>query len=170
MESGSRQLFNSLAPELYRNHGEGLVVDLVTCYGGVPEGLQPRARVYRVMDYAGRAGRKRLYRELAANRYTILGMICSAEPIMTKWKWALALRVPAKVFVVNENGDRFWLDRAHAGIIRHFVLFRMGLTGAAATPTLVRLILFPLALAYLALFAGWVHLRRAIRLLIKVPS
>ncbi len=168
MESGGRQLFNSLVPELYREHGEELVVDLVTCFGGVPEGLPPTARVYRVMDYAGRLGRKRLYRELAANHYNILGMICSAEPIMTKWKWALALRLPVKVFAVNENGDRFWLDWAHAAIIRHFVLFRMGLTGAAAVPTLVRLVSFPLALLYLLLFAGWVHLKRSLRLLIKV--
>ena len=30
---------------------------------------------------------------------------------MTKWKWALAFRLPVKVLVVNENGDFFWFDR-----------------------------------------------------------
>ena len=37
---------------------------------------------------------------------------------MAKWKWALALRLPAKVFVINENGDYFWLDRKHLEPIR----------------------------------------------------
>jgi hypothetical protein len=32
---------------------------------------------------------------------------------MTKWKWMLAARLPGKVFVVNENGDYFWLDHGH---------------------------------------------------------
>ena len=47
---------------------------------------------------------------------------------MTKWKWALALRLPVKVLVVNENGDFFWFDRANWRTIRHFVLFRAGLS------------------------------------------
>ena len=47
-------------------------------------------------DYNGRAARKRLYAELAANRYNVVGIICSAEPIMLKWKWSLAARLPAR--------------------------------------------------------------------------
>jgi hypothetical protein len=44
----------------------------------------------------------------------------------------------------------------------HFILFRAGLTGAAAIPTIARLLFFPLSLAYLLLYAAFVHLRRAI--------
>jgi hypothetical protein len=47
----------------------------------------------------------------------------------------------------------------------HFMLFRAGLTGAAALPTIARLLFFPLTLAYLLLYAGAVHLRRRIRIL-----
>ena len=36
---------------------------------------------------------------------------------MTKWKWLIALRIPAKVFIVNENGDYFWLHRDNAALI-----------------------------------------------------
>ena len=166
IESGSRALYETLIPGLYKTHGDDIRIDLVTCYGGVPEGLLTESgKVYRVTDYPGRAGRKRLYRELQANRYLVAGMICSAEPIMTKWKWALALRLPAKVFVLNENGDYFWLDWAHWTVIRHFVAYRAGLTGAGAVRTLARLLLFPLTLLYLLLYAAVVHLRRHVRLM-----
>lgn len=158
VESGSRHLIEEILPGIYQTYG---TADLVTCYAGLPEGFA--GEVYRVTDYTGREGRKRLYRELGARGYTVVGMICSNEPIMTKWKWALALRLPAKVFVLNENGDYFWLDRAHWHIIRHFVLFRAGLAGAGAVRTLAQVFLFPFTLLYLLLYATVVHSRRALR-------
>jgi hypothetical protein len=161
IESGSRRLLDSLVPSLYQFYGEALEIDLVTCFAGVPEGF--RGTVYRVADYSGRAGRKRLYAELVSRGYPILGMICSGESIMTKWKWALAARVPAKVFALNENGDYFWVDWSHWRVILHFALFRAGLTGAAAIPTIARLVFFPVSLAYLLTYAGLVHLRRKLR-------
>jgi hypothetical protein len=137
-------------------------VDLVTCYPGMPEGFSAQTtRVYRVSDYRGR--RRKLFRELVRNRYSLVGIICSAEPIMTKWKWLIALRVPAKVFALNENGDYFYFDWGHWSTIRQFVLFRAGLAGAGAVRTLGRLCLFPFSLLYLILYATAVHLRRAIR-------
>ena len=164
VESGSRYLYEELIPGIRSSYGDDIFVDLVTCYGGLPKGFNPeRTTIYRVTDYRGRAGRKRLYRELSANRYSILGMICSAEPIMTKWKWTVALRLPVKVFVLNENGDYFWLDWGHAKAIRQFVLFRAGLAGAGAVRTLARLIFFPVTLTYLLMYAGTVHLRRILR-------
>jgi hypothetical protein len=75
----------------------------------------------------------------------------------------LALRIPAKVFIINENGDYFWLDRMHLGPLRQFVLFRSGLAGAGAVRTLIRLISFPFALMYLLLYAASAHARRAMR-------
>jgi len=163
VESGSRPLFEKLIPLLYERHGEQIEIDLVTCFAGLPEGF--RGTVYRVADYAGPEGRKRLYGELAAREYPILGVICSAEPIMTKWKWMLAARLRSKVFALNENADYFWLDWGHGRAIVNFVLFRAGLTGAAAISTIARLLCFPLALAYLVSYAGAVHLRRRIRIL-----
>ncbi len=164
VESGARELLEGLIPVIRRNYGESIFVDLVTCYSGLPRGFRPETtRVYRVADYRGRDGRRRLYRELAANRYSIMGIICSDEPIMTKWKWSLALRVPAKMFVLNENGDYLWADYGHASVILHFVLFRAGLAGAGAVRTLARFFLFPFTLAYLLLYASAVHSRRALR-------
>ncbi|MEK7408311.1 MAG: hypothetical protein AAB225_24835 [Acidobacteriota bacterium] len=161
VESGSRHLIENLLPTLGEYWPE-VPIDLVTCYAGKPAGLDS-SHAYRVSGYAGRAGRKRLYGELGAQGYAVMGIICSGEPIMTKWKWALAARVPAKVFVLNENGDFFWLDRSQLGTMCRFVLFRAGLSGAQAAPTLLRLLLFPFTVLYLLLYAAAVHTRRALR-------
>jgi hypothetical protein len=164
VESGSRCVLETLLPRLFQMYGNNMRVDLVTCYAGVPQGFREQfASVYRVNEYATRARRKQLYQELAANRYDAVGIICSAEPIMTKWKWAVALLVKAKVFVINENCDFFFLDYGHAGVICHFVLFRAGLAGGGAALTIGRLVFFPVTLAYLLLWAAAAHIRRKVR-------
>jgi hypothetical protein len=163
IESGSRSLIEKVIPSLKTIFGEQLELDLVTCYAGVPQGFD--GKVFRVTDYGGAPGRNQLWADLAAREYPVTGMICAAEPIMTKWKVWLGWKLPSKIFVINENGDYFWLDRAHWKLILHFVLFRAGLTGSAAVPALVRLVLFPLTLTYLLLYAGWVHFRRKLRIL-----
>jgi hypothetical protein len=162
VESGSRHLLGNLLPLLRQSYGD-FPIDLVTCYPGLPSGFPPDTVVYRVSDYRGRAARRALYRGLASNGYSATGIICSAEPIMTWWKWAVALRVPGKLFVLNENGDYFWFDRSNWRTIRYFVLFRSGLAGAGAVRTLARVILFPLTLLYLLLYATAAHCARAYR-------
>jgi hypothetical protein len=163
VESGTRGLVEGLIPGLRQSWGEEIPIDLFTCYATLPKGFEPHnTRVYRVGDYRGRGARGRLYGELAANRYSLLGIVCSGEIVLAKWKWVLALRLPAKVFIINENGDYFWLDRMHASTIRRFVLFRSGLAGTGAVRTLVRLISFPFTLLYLLLYATFAHARRAL--------
>jgi len=165
VESGSRELFENLLPVLYRNHPE-MRCDLVTCYAGAPKNFRSdQGSLYRVTDYPDSSSRQRLYDELGRNCYVIVGIICSAEAIMTKWKWMLAARLPGKVFVLNENGDSFWLDRGHLAAIRYFILFRAGLTGSGAVCTLARVVLFPFTLLYLILYAVAVHFRRSLRTL-----
>jgi hypothetical protein len=165
IESGSRHLFENLLPTLYQNHA-GMQADLVTCYAGAPKNFRAdQGSVFRVTEYPDTLTRRRFFTDLAAQRHTIAVIICSAEPIMTKWKWMLAARLPAKVLVLNENGDYFWLDRGHLSNIRYFILFRAGLTGAGAVRTLARVVLFPFSLLYLILYAVTIHLRRALRAL-----
>jgi len=163
IESGSRSLMETLLPLLRSTWAGGYEFDLVTCYGGVPDALPENARVFRVGDYATPELRKGLIKELRARGYAYAGMICSAEPIMTKWKWMLALRVPAKLFIVNENGDYFWFSRENAELVRKFALVRAGLQGAGATRTLARLALFPFAVIFLLLYALWAHAGRMMR-------
>ena len=165
IESGSRQLLEDLLSGLYDVHPD-MIADLVTCYAGQPKNFHAdRGHVYRVTDYPGSKARRSLYAELKSNRYSILVIICSAEPIMTKWKWMLAARVPAKLIILNENCDYFWVDRGHIANIWQFTLVRAGLSGAGAVRTLARILVFPFALLYLILFAATVHLRRKLRTL-----
>lgn len=164
IESGSRHLIEGVIPHLRSGFGEAVEIDLVTCYPGAPRGCD--GQVFRISDYRdGAAGRARLLRDLVQREYRVAGMICAAEPIMTKWKWWLTARLPSKVFILNENGDYFWFDWERRRTIAQFAAYRAGLTGAAAVPALVRFFLFPLTLAYLILYACTVHLRRRIRLL-----
>ncbi len=163
IESGGRNLLNDFLPNLIRVHG-ALSADLLTCFAGIPEGFDASTgAIFRVGDYPDPARRANLVAELKANRYDAVGILCSGEPIMTKWKWMLAARLPVKVFVLNENGDVFWLDFAHGAVIRHFILFRAGLTGAGAVPTIARLLFLPVSLAFLIAYAAWEHLKRRIR-------
>lgn len=175
VESGPRHISEHLLPILRRACGSHLMVDLVTCYVGAPAGYPPEAptthdpqptipstRLFYIHHYRGRAGRQRLYRELRALGCTVMGIICAGEPIMTKWKWALAANLPVKIFIVNENVDFFWLDYSQWRTICHFILVRAGLAGAGAVRTLARLLLFPFTLLYLLLYAATVHLRRKV--------
>jgi hypothetical protein len=164
VESGSRSIVETVIPGLRHTWGDDVSIDLVSCYANLPVGFDAgKTQVYRVGDYRGAKARGELYSKLAANRYSLVGIVCSGEPLMTKWKWALALRLPAKIFVINENGDYFWLDRKHLKPIRQIVLLRAGLAGAGAVRTLARVFLFPLSFLYLLLYASIVHARRALR-------
>jgi hypothetical protein len=164
VESGSRSIVETVIPGLRQTWGDDIPIDLVSCYANLPSGFDPATTcVYRVGDYRGRQARAELYSKLGANQYSLIGIVCSGEPLMTKWKWVLALRLPAKIFVINENGDYFWLDRRHLTPIRQIVLLRAGLAGAGAVRTLARVFLFPLSFLYLLLYASVVHARRALR-------
>ena len=161
IESGPRGVIERVLPHLRDQFGPDVGMDLVTCYGGEPAGF--RGRVYNVNDYGGAAGRDALWADLVQRNYSVAGVVCAAAPIMTKWKWWLAYKAPAKVFIINENADYFWLDRTHLPQLRKFVTHRLGISGSSAVPSLVRLAFFPVTLAYLLLYAGTVHLRRRLR-------
>lgn len=165
VESSNRGLAERLLPQLY-SHSPG--IDLFTCYRGEPATFRSaQGSVYRSYDYRDDASRKKLYSELAGNRYGAIGVVCSGEPILLKWKWMLAYQVPAKLFIVNENADYFFVDYKHLHLVATLVRSRTGLTGANAAATLGRLLLFPFTLAYLLLYAAVAHARRKLRLMQK---
>jgi hypothetical protein len=167
VESGSRSILEKLHPVLRSAWGARVEMDLLTCYARLPEGFPPETRVYRTTEFRGVDGRRKLLRELEENGYALVGIVCSGEPILLKWKWAASLRLPAKVFLINENADFYWLDRAHLDLIWQTVLLRSGLAGAGAVRTLARMVSFPFTLAYLLLYASAVHVRRALRLRLR---
>jgi hypothetical protein len=163
IESGSRSLIEGILPHLRTAWASDIPIDLVTCYAGLPEGFGAETIVYRVTDYGSPEGRRELIRALRSHEYSTAGVICSAEPIMSKWKWLIALRLPVKVFILNENGDYFWVHRDNAAVVREFFLIRLGLSGAGAIRTLGRLLLFPFSVLFLLLYAFAAHSGRFVR-------
>jgi len=165
VESGSRELLEGVVGGLRDAWGPDIRIDVATCYPDLPRGFSPAGtRVYRIGEVRKLGPRLRLLRELSRNRYSHLGIVCSGEPILTTWKWVLALGLPAKVFAINENCDYFWLDRKHLSAIRQFAITRAGMAGTGAVRTPARLIAFPFTLAWLLLYAAAVHARRLLRL------
>jgi len=170
VESGSRELLERILPHIRSTWGGTMPIDLVTCYAGRPAGLAEDARIFRVSDYNAPEARRRFIDELRRRDYAYAGMICAAEPVMTKWKWLIAARVPAKFFIVNENADYFWVDRENAKIVRHFFLVRAGLSGAGSLRTFARLVVFPFTLLFLIIYAFIAHARRRLRLALRTVS
>lgn len=161
VESGDRSIFEKLLPFYYQHSPQ---IDLVTCFGEPPSTFRGDAgRVFHIGEYQGPDGRKRLVEELKARSCSAIGILCADQPIMTKWKWMLAARVPAKLFIINENGDFFWADYSNWRTMIHFVLFRAGLTGGDAVRTISRIIALPFTFLFLLIYAVVVHTRRALR-------
>lgn len=164
VESGTRQLMDDFLPKLARETNPNLKADIVTCFQGTPSGFEEYGLYrYDVNDYSGKIGRQKLMEFLLANRYDLIGIMCTEQPIMTKWKWMLAARIPAKLFIVNENMDFFLADYSNWKIIVEFALVRAGLAGASAVSTIARALLLPFSLLFLMLFAVYVHLLRRVR-------
>lgn len=161
VESGAREVFEKFLPHFYQHCHQ---IDVVTCFAGPPANFDPaRGRIFDIAEYQGREGRSRLYAELWSSSYSAVGIICADQPIMTKWKWAIAAQLPGKLFIVNENVDYFWVDRGNWKTVRHFFLFRAGLSGADAVRTITQLAAFPFSVMFLLLWAGWAHARRRVR-------
>jgi hypothetical protein len=159
IESGSRSITDAVLPRLQAQFGSDLPIDLVTCFAEAATGA---ARIYNVNDYRGRERRWALLGELRAGGYPIAAIVCSGEPILSKWKWGLVALLPAKFLVINENGDYFWMDRGHWPNIRQFVKHRAGLADAGIVRAAARIVVFPFTFSYLLLYAAAVHFRRAL--------
>jgi hypothetical protein len=164
VESGSRAVLEGLIPSLRGSWCGGVPIDVATCRPGAPRGLdEESARLYRLDECRELGDRLRLLRRMVRRGYTQVGLVCSGEPILATWKCLLTWAMPAKVFVINENGDYFWLDRNHLGALARFLVVRSGLGGAGAVRSVARLATFPFALGYLLLYAAVIHARRALR-------
>lgn len=175
VESGARAAADQFLQTLYKEERPDRV-DILTCYGDAPAVFDTgTGRVYLTQHARGGAARKQLFQELAASRYSAVCVLCTGDPVMMKWKWMVALRIPAKVMIVNENADTFWLDRGHIAKARRMIQERMGLhritplrilSQALRFPStiLLQALRFPFTLAVLLAYAAFVHARRRLRI------
>lgn len=166
VESGSRSAANEFLEEVY-GLAENEQVDILTCYRTAPEAFDAsRGQIFFTHD-TGSGGRGKLFETLSQSGYSAICMLCTGDSIMTKWKWAAAARIPAKVMIVNENADSFWLDRGHLRDLRNLMIERSGMKELTPLRTLAHAIAFPFTLAIVVSFAGYMKSRRVLRSLAR---
>ena len=130
VESGSRRPLERALPALHAYFGQPVTMDVLTCASGVPNGLRMETTtMFDVNDYRG--ARRRLLGQLRRNKYAVMGMLCSGEPIRTKWKWTLAVSLPAKIFA-NEGVAQMFVVLVARLLRLGFAFVRMRGDGGAA--------------------------------------
>lgn len=163
MESGS--------PEVSRRALEGIRqifpqarFHLCTCWPDPVPGQF--ASVYRVTDYPSLWGKLRLLLSFRKNRWDVLAILCTGEPVMWPWKTVALFLLPAKVLIVNENADFFWLDWKNRKTLRRFLAIRWGVNQKEFLFTILRALVFPITLLFLLATTGFLYARRWRRLTI----
>ena len=167
VESGPRTLSERFLSHLYSHHPAERV-DLLTCFEGQPAALElDRGSITSVVPHQGFSARRALIRKLARSGYDVVAIFCTGQGIMARWKWAVALGVPAKVLIVNENADYFWLDSGNFRNMRAMLRQRLNWRMAASPSLIFELLAYPFVMLFLLAYAGWIHSRRLLRKLVS---
>jgi hypothetical protein len=160
VESGARSAAERLLAKLYAS-GETVQVDVLTCQAQAPLTFDhSRGRVFFTRDAPDGPSRSRLFRHFIRERYSVMCVLFTGDDLMTPWKWAAIARVPAKVLIVNELADTFWLDRANLQNIRRMMYHRFGTPHAALTRLTVHNVVLLVSLFILVEFYVRMHLMR----------
>jgi hypothetical protein len=171
IESGPRKVTEQFLPFLYEIKGAARV-DVLTCYNTPPKAFDfDRGVVYSVNDPEVRRDRAAFVRKLSSGPYTVLALMLTGLPIMTKWKWTLAFRSSARLIAVNEEAKYFgleiWNHRSMARMLLQrlnpFADYTRDSLAAMLIRFLLGLFIAPFTVGYLLLYTGFVHLRRALR-------
>jgi len=163
VESGSRAILEKAYARMRALFPEARF-DLCTCYAGepAPGGFQ---RVFRVTDAPDTLGKLKMALAMRRARPPIAALLFTGEPILGPWKLLLALLLPSKLLVVNENGDFFWLDWSNRATMSQFLAARAGVDGSEVFRIACRVLLFPFIVLFLAVNTLVAYLGRWMRLL-----
>ncbi len=168
IESGPRSVTEKFLPFLYNSRNPHRL-DVLTCYSTPPAAFDfERGAVYSVHDPDARQDRSGFIRRLSTGPYSVLAMLCTGSPILSRWKWMLALRSSARIIVVNEGAQYFGLDIWNLHTLRLMVFRRLNPFAdytresliAALGSALAGVFLAPFTLGYLLLYTAALHLRR----------
>ncbi len=162
VESGSRSFCERFLAHLYAEH-PAKRVDVLTCYEGGPQNFDfQRGEILSIHRVKG-SGRMAFLGKLKENNYSVLAIMCSNEDIMTRWKWAAVWKIPAKLLIVNENADYFWMDTANLGNLMVLIRRRSGLHSGPSLEMMLGVVAAPFVYLFLLSNAAWVYARRALR-------
>ena len=167
VESGPRAIAEKAIIRFRELYGEELPIDLLTCLPSDPPSLTANgvpSEVFRSIHCHDRGTRWRLLRRIRAKRYPVTAIICADSPLLGPWKMAALALFPSKFLIINENADFFWLDRAHRGDVKQFLLHRTGLLEGSSPQKVAAILLFPFAFAYFLAYALVVHAVRLARI------
>lgn len=162
IESGSPEVARR-ALERIRNLFPDSCYHLCTCQPGVPDASYDS--VYRATDYPSTWKKLGLLYSFCRPGWNILVILCTGEPILLRWKLMALAMLPAKVLIVNEHADFFWLDWENRRTLRMLASIRWGVNFEEFFSTLLRALAFPITLLLLLVTAGLLYLRRAWRLM-----
>jgi hypothetical protein len=163
-ETGELLLSRLLAPD----HGQSseLHCDVLTCYTTAPDALDPmRGTLLSVHTSEATTNRSAYVNKLASASYDAVFILCPGSGVLAKWKWAIAAKSKSRLVIADEYGEWFFVNFQNLGQLAVLLVRRLNL---ASFPllffALVKIFIAPFVVAYLALYAAGVHLRRWVRL------
>jgi hypothetical protein len=161
IESGSPGVVSKALPRI-RNIFPAARCHLCTCWPDAPgPGF---TSVFRATDYPSTWNKLNLLLSFRRKRWEVLAVLCTGEPFLWRWKVLAILLLPAKVLIVNENADFFWLDWDNQSRLRRFLGIRWGVNREEFFSTLGRVLVFPGTLLILLSTALFLYARRWRRL------
>jgi hypothetical protein len=164
VESCPRELTNRFLQHIYGVQ-RSRRADLLTCYVDAPAEFDPaRGKILSVHEPEIAQNRRRFIAGLNTSPYTLVVVFCAGSPVLQKWKWAITLCTRAKVLIVNEDGDFFFLDWANRRQAYRLFLQRIsGRRGRVNFRTWTEALLVPFTLAFLISYAAVAEIRRLAR-------
>ncbi len=162
VESGPRADAERLL-RLLRDAVGDVPVDLFTCLPDAPAGLGDSSRAWR--SYHARTPRQqwRMLRRLRRERHELAAVLCSDTPLLGAWKIALVAALPAKIVLVDEDGEFIWLDRSHWRQALDLAVSRSGIRNPEFARRVGQVLMLPFGLCILLAFAARVHAGRLLR-------
>ncbi|MBI4464241.1 MAG: hypothetical protein HY647_06010 [Acidobacteria bacterium] len=163
LESGPREVAAQALPKIRAIFPQARC-HLCTCWSEPP--AETFASVYRVQEFPSVWDKLRLLWSFRRRRWPVLVVLWTNSPILWCWKTLALLFQPAKVLVINENADFFWLQWSNRGILRQLLQTRWGLQRAVLFRIGLAALVFPITLLVLVATAGVYYARRWRRLLV----
>ena len=168
IESGSPEVTRR-ALEGIRQIFPGARHHLLTCWPDAPSVRFDT--VFRASKYPTWWSKLHLLLSIRRKGWEVMAILCTGERILWRWKIVALVLVPAKVLVVNENADFFWLYWGNWRTLQQLLALRwgvnlLGVNLGELCSTALRALVFPFTLLFLLLIATSLYTRRWWRLAI----
>ncbi|MBI4461180.1 MAG: hypothetical protein HY648_14125 [Acidobacteria bacterium] len=133
---------------------------LLTCQADASS--RPFDTVFRSSDYPSWWSKLLLLLSFRKKGYEVVAVLCTKERILWRWKMLALAVIPAKVLIINENADFFWLHWRNWRTFRQLVSVRWGMAAKlrALCSGALHALLFPFLLLFLISNAAFLYARR----------